>query len=62
MKKELIVQLHISFEQCMRTETAGYDVSDHFLDSTKMVELGSEAQREIEDVIEPLPQRDLKSL
>jgi DNA-damage-inducible protein D len=88
MKKELIVQLHSSFEQCMQTETdggttfwlardlqpllgyerwenfakvidkaktscktSGYDVADHFLDSTKMVDLGSGAQREIEDVM-----------
>ena len=88
MKKELIVQLHSSFEQCMKTETeggttfwlardlqpllgyerwenfakviekaktacstSGYDLSDHFLDSTKMVDLGSGAQREIEDVM-----------
>lgn len=31
-------------------ETAGYEVKDHFLDVTKMVELGSSAQREIADI------------
>ncbi len=88
MKKELIVQLHASFEQCVQTETesgtqfwlardlqsllgymrwenfikviekartacrnTGYDVDDHFLDTTKMVDLGSNSQREIEDVM-----------
>lgn len=88
MKKELIVQLHASFEQCLKTETdggtefwlardlqsllaydrwenfanvivkaktacqnSGYDVGDHFLDITKMVDVGSGAQREIEDVM-----------
>ena len=87
MKKDMIVQLHTSFEPCMQTETengttfwlardlrellgyerwenfskvidkartscntSGYEVADHFLDSTKMVELGSGAQREIDDV------------
>jgi len=29
---------------------SGYDVSDHFLDVGKMVQIGSEAQREVEDV------------
>lgn len=88
MKKEVIVQLHASFEQCLRRETetamefwlardiqtllgysrwenfikvvekaktacqnSGYDADDHFLETTKMVELGSSAQREIEDVM-----------
>jgi DNA-damage-inducible protein D len=88
MKKEVIVQLHASFEQCLRMETetatefwlardlqvllgyaqwrnfeqviakaktacanSGYDVADHFADVGKMVELGSSAQREIEDVM-----------
>lgn len=31
--------------------TSGYDLADHFLDSTKMVDVGSGAQREIEDVM-----------
>ena len=31
-------------------ETAGEAVSDHFRDITKMVELGSGAQRELEDI------------
>ncbi len=31
-------------------QNAGYGVSDHFLDITKMVDLGSGARREIEDV------------
>jgi DNA-damage-inducible protein D len=31
-------------------QTAGYEVRDHFLDITKMVDLGSGAQREVEDV------------
>ncbi|MCF6281533.1 MAG: DNA damage-inducible protein D [Candidatus Polarisedimenticolaceae bacterium] len=31
-------------------ETAGYDTADHFLDITKMVALGSGAQREIADI------------
>ena len=84
MKKELIVQLHTSFEQCMKAETdtgttfwlardlqgllgyerwenfvkviekaktacqtSGYDIADHFLETTKMVDLGSGAKREI---------------
>jgi DNA-damage-inducible protein D len=88
MKTEIIVQLHSSFEQCMKTETEGgtefwlardlqillgydrwenfskvigkaetacqlssYDMDDHFLDTTKMVDVGSGAQREIQDVI-----------
>ncbi|MEI8375520.1 MAG: DNA damage-inducible protein D [Planctomycetota bacterium] len=88
MKKELIVQLHSSFEQCMQTETeggttfwlardlqpllgyerwenfskviekakvacmtSGFDVTDHFLDTTKMVDVGSGARREIDDVM-----------
>jgi DNA-damage-inducible protein D len=88
MKKELIVQLHTSFEQRMKTETesgmefwlardlqellgyvqwrnfeqviekakisffnAGYDVEDHFADISKMVEVGSGAQRKIDDVM-----------
>ncbi len=88
MKKEVIVQLHASFEQCMKREeengtefwlardlqnllgysqwrnfetvitkaktsctAAGYDELDHFADISKMVPLGSGAQREIEDVI-----------
>jgi len=32
-------------------ETAGQVISDHFLDARKMVDLGSGAQREIEDVM-----------
>lgn len=32
-------------------ETSGYDVSDHFLDTTKMVNIGSGAQREVEDIM-----------
>src|SRR5579863_1539520 len=88
MKTEMIVQLHSSFEQCMKTETeggtefwlardlqvllgyaqwrnfeqviekaktacanSGYDVADHFADLSKMVDLGSGAQREIDDVM-----------
>ncbi len=88
MKKELIVQLHTSFEQCMRTETeggtefwlardlqsllgyahwrnfepviekaktacenSGKIAADHFAQARKMVDLGSGAQREIEDVM-----------
>lgn len=88
MKKELIVELHASFEHCLRTETdsgtefwlardlqtllgysrwenfarviekartacanSGYDPEDHFLETTKMVDLGSSAQREIDDVM-----------
>jgi DNA-damage-inducible protein D len=88
MMTEIIVQLHASFEQCMKTETdggtefwlardlqsllgydrwenfakvigraktacqnSGYDVGDHFLDATKMVDVGSGAQREIDDVM-----------
>src|ERR1700676_991008 len=88
MKKELIAQLHQSFEQCMQTTTdsgtefwlardlqgllgytqwrnfeqvidkarttcanSGYEVADHFADVSKMVELGSGAQREIDDVM-----------
>jgi DNA-damage-inducible protein D len=88
MKKELIVQLHTSFEQCMKAETdtgttfwlardlqgllgyerwenfvkviekaktacqtSGYDIADHFLETTKMVDLGSGAKREINDVM-----------
>jgi len=31
-------------------ETAGFDPLDHFLDITKMVDLGSGAQREIDDI------------
>jgi DNA-damage-inducible protein D len=88
LKKELIVRLHSSFEQCMQTETeggttfwlardlqpllgyerwenfakvvekartacmsSGSDVADHFLDTTKMVDVGSGARREIDDVM-----------
>ena len=88
MQKELIVQLHSSFEQCMQTETeggttfwlardlqillgyvqwrnfepviekaksacanSGCEVADHFSQARKMVDLGSGAQREIEDVM-----------
>ncbi len=88
MKKELIVRLHFSFEQCMQTETeggttfwlardlqqllgyerwenfakviekartaclsSGADAEDHFLDTTKMVDVGSGARREIDDVM-----------
>ncbi len=88
MKKEMIVQLHASFEQCKKTEAEegtefwlardlqtllGYDrwenfanvigkaktacqnsscdVGDHFLDITKMVDVGSGAEREIHDVM-----------
>lgn len=88
MKKELIVQLHASFEQCMRTETeggtefwlardlqellgysqwrnfepviekartacenSGFDAADHFAEARKMVDVGSGAQREIDDVM-----------
>lgn len=32
-------------------ENSGYDVSDHFADVGKMVELGSGAQREIDDIM-----------
>ena len=32
-------------------ETSGYEVADHFLEITKMVEIGSGAQREVEDVM-----------
>src|SRR4029077_21276799 len=32
-------------------ETSGYEVADHFLDSTKMVDIGSGSQREIEDIM-----------
>jgi DNA-damage-inducible protein D len=86
MKKELIVQLHASFEQLLHVEeqsgvefwlardlqkilgydrwenfekviqkaisgceTSGYEIRDHFLESTKMVPLGSGAQREVGD-------------
>lgn len=31
--------------------TSGYDPEDHFLETTKMVDLGSSAQREIDDVM-----------
>jgi DNA-damage-inducible protein D len=88
MNKELLVQLHASFEQCMKTDAetgaqfwlardlqnllhydrwenfakvivrattacqkSGYEVPDHFLDTTKMVDVGSGAQREIVDVM-----------
>jgi len=88
MKKDMIVQLHTSFEQCMQTETengttfwlarelqellgyahwrnfepvvekaklacenSGFEVVDHFAHVRKMVELGSGAQREIDDVM-----------
>ena len=88
MKKDMIVQLHTSFEQCMQTETvngttfwlardlqellgyahwrnfepviekakvacenSGFEIADHFAHARKMVELGSGAQREIEDVL-----------
>lgn len=87
MKKEVIVRLHASFEEMVRTDsehgaefwlardlqfllgynrwenfakviekartacaTSGYDVLDHFLDVTKKVDLGSGAQREIDDI------------
>ncbi len=86
MKKELIVQLHASFEQLLHIEEesgvefwlardmqnilgydrwenfekvikkaitacdlSGYEIRDHFLESTKMVPLGSGAQREVGD-------------
>jgi DNA-damage-inducible protein D len=86
MKKELIVQLHASFEELAHVEeeagvefwlardlqkvlgydrwenferviekaitaceTSGYDASDHFLEATKMVPLGSGAEREVSD-------------
>ncbi len=88
MKKEVIVHLHASFEQCMRMETeggtefwlardlqmllgyshwrnfepviekatkacenAGADPADHFAHTRKMVELGSGAEREIDDIM-----------
>ena len=86
MKKELIVQLHASFEQLVHTEEesgvefwlardlqkalgydrwenfenvigkavtacekSGYDSQDHFLEITKMVSLGSGAERSVSD-------------
>lgn len=88
MKKELLVQMHASFEERMQTETeggaefwlardlqnllgyaqwknfeqvigkaktacanSGYAVGDHFADVGKMVDVGSGAQREIDDVM-----------
>jgi len=97
MKKELLVQLHFSFEQCMQTETeggttfwlardlqtllgyaqwrnfeqvigkaktacanSGYDVADHFADVSKMVDVGSGAQREQVDKLEG-PTEDAES-
>ena len=32
-------------------ENAGFDVQDHFRDVTKMVALGAEAEREIDDLM-----------
>ncbi|WP_419640120.1 BRO family protein, partial [Thiolapillus sp.] len=32
-------------------EISGHDISDHFVDVTKMVELGSGSQREIPDIM-----------
>jgi DNA-damage-inducible protein D len=86
MKKELIVQLHTSFEQLVHREQqsgvefwlardlqkplgydrwenflkvidraisacekSGYETNDHFLETTKMVTLGSGAEREVSD-------------
>ena len=86
MKKELVVQLHASFERLLHVEEeigvefwlardlqevlgydrwenfekvvkkaisacelSGYAISDHFLESTKMVPLGSGAEREVGD-------------
>lgn len=86
MKKELIVQLHASFEQLVHTEEengiefwlardlqkvlgydrwenfekviekaisacckSGYEVKGHFLEITKMVPLGSGAERPVSD-------------
>ncbi len=37
-------------EQLRRVQTSNQEVSDHFVDTTKMVVLGSGAQRELEDV------------
>jgi hypothetical protein len=31
-------------------ENSGYDPSDHFTDATKMVAIGSDAKREVEDM------------
>jgi DNA-damage-inducible protein D len=87
MKKEIIIQLHGSFEKSVRKDqktgtefwlardlqgllgyarwenfaqviekaktackTAGFEVTDHFLDITKKVSLGLGAEREIEDI------------
>jgi DNA-damage-inducible protein D len=86
MKKDLIVQLHTSFEQLVHREQesgvefwlardlqkplgydrwenflkvidraisacekSGYEIHDHFLETTKMVSLGSGAEREVSD-------------
>ncbi len=87
MKKEIIAQLHASFEEIAKKDpetemefwlardlqeilgyatwenfskviekaktacrSSGHDPHDHFLDVTKMVEVGSGAQREIDDI------------
>ena len=90
MKKELIVQLHATFEQLVHKEEgsevefwlardiqkvlgydrwenfekviekavsacdiSGYERRDHFLETTKMVPLGSGAEREVGDYCSP---------
>ena len=46
MNKELITTLQTEFNQLSNIE-----ISDHFRNVTKMVEIGSDAKREIEDII-----------
>ena len=46
MNKELITTLQTEFNQLSNIE-----ISDHFRNVTKMVEIGSDAKREIEDIM-----------
>ena len=46
MNKELITTLQTEFNQLSNIE-----ISDHFRNVTKMVEIGSNTQREIEDIM-----------